>query len=132
MSRITKSLQKNIILLLSYPVFRLDVYFTTNSACSLVSILALLLVVLCRMFFHHVSLESRGLSALIVAVESDQAFPDFFLEKDFLLPLSFPLDESPYSGLPESFPSVSELFSCFHPNLFLRNGRFDCCACRTK
>ena len=42
----------------------------THSACSLVSILALLLVVLCRMFFHHVSLEIRGLSALVVAVST--------------------------------------------------------------
>ena len=40
----------------------------TNSACYLVSILALLLVVLCWMFFHHVSLEIRVLSALVVAV----------------------------------------------------------------
>ena len=34
----------------------------------IVPILALLLVVLCRMFFHHVCLEIRGLSALVVAV----------------------------------------------------------------
>ena len=33
-------------------------------------ILALLLVVLCRVFFHHVSLESRGLSALVVAMRT--------------------------------------------------------------
>ena len=39
-----------------------------NSPYSLVTILALLLFVLCRMFFHHVSLEIRGLSALVVAV----------------------------------------------------------------
>ena len=31
-------------------------------------ILALLLIVLCRMFFHHVSLEMRGLGAFVVAV----------------------------------------------------------------
>ena len=40
----------------------------SKSACSLVSILALLLVVLCRMFFHHVSLEMRRCGALVVAV----------------------------------------------------------------
>ena len=32
--------------------------------------LALLLFVLRRMFFHHVSLEIRGLSALVVAVST--------------------------------------------------------------
>ena len=42
----------------------------TKSACSLVSILALLLVVLFRMFFHRVSLEMRGLSALVVALST--------------------------------------------------------------
>ena len=42
----------------------------TNSACSLVSILALLLIVLRRMFFHHVSLEIRGYNALVVAVST--------------------------------------------------------------
>ena len=31
-------------------------------------ILPLLLIVLCRMFSHHVSLESRGCGALVVAV----------------------------------------------------------------
>ena len=40
----------------------------TKSVSSLVSKLAFLLVVPCRMFFHHVSLEARGLSALVVAV----------------------------------------------------------------
>ena len=67
-SRITKTLQKNIISLFSYPFFGclplqiVDVLF--------VSMLALLLVVLCRMFFHHVSLEIRGLSALVVAMRT--------------------------------------------------------------
>ena len=42
----------------------------TNSAFCLVSILVHLLVVLCRMFSHHVSLETRGLSALVVAVST--------------------------------------------------------------
>ena len=41
-----------------------------HSACSLVSMLALLLVVLCRMFFHHVFLESKGSSALVVAMST--------------------------------------------------------------
>ena len=40
----------------------------TNSACSLVSKLALLLFVLCRVFSHHVSLEGKGSVALVVAV----------------------------------------------------------------
>ena len=40
----------------------------TNSACYLVSILALLLVVLSRMFSHHVSLEMLGSVGLVVAV----------------------------------------------------------------
>ena len=39
-----------------------------NSTRSLVSILALLLVFLSRMFFRHVSLEMRGCGALVVAV----------------------------------------------------------------
>ena len=39
-----------------------------NSACSLVSILPLLLVVLWRMFSHHVYLEARRSVALLVAV----------------------------------------------------------------
>ena len=34
------------------------------------SILALLLVVLCRVFFHHVFLESKRSSALVVAVST--------------------------------------------------------------
>ena len=42
----------------------------TNSACSLVSILALLLVVLRRMFFHHVCLEVKRSVALVVAVST--------------------------------------------------------------
>ena len=42
----------------------------TNSAFCLVSILVLLLVVLCRMFSHRMSLEMRGLSALVVAVST--------------------------------------------------------------
>ena len=41
-----------------------------NSPYSLVTILALLLIVLCRMFFHLVFLEMRGLSALIVTVST--------------------------------------------------------------
>ena len=39
-----------------------------NGACSLLSTLALLLVVLHRMFFHHVSLEMIRSIAHIVAV----------------------------------------------------------------
>ena len=41
-----------------------------NSPCSLVSILALLLVVLCRVFSHHVCLEVRRCAALVVAVST--------------------------------------------------------------
>ena len=43
-------------------------FAAANSVSPLISILALLIFVLCRMFFHHVSLESRGLSALVVAM----------------------------------------------------------------
>ena len=39
-----------------------------NTAGCVVTFLALLIVVLCRMFFHHVSLEISGLSGLVVAV----------------------------------------------------------------
>ena len=39
-----------------------------NSAGFLVSILALLLILVRRMFSHHVFLEARRLSALVVAV----------------------------------------------------------------
>ena len=39
-----------------------------NSACCLVSMLPLLLIVLCRMFSHHVYLEVRTCGALEVAV----------------------------------------------------------------
>ena len=39
-----------------------------NGACSLVSMLPLLLFVLCRMFSHHVSLEAIRSAALVVAV----------------------------------------------------------------
>ena len=39
-----------------------------NSPCSLVSILALLLIVLSRMFSHPVCLEKEGSVALVVAV----------------------------------------------------------------
>ena len=39
-----------------------------NSKCSLVSILALLLVVLSRMFSHHVYLEAIRSAALVFAV----------------------------------------------------------------
>ena len=41
-----------------------------NTAGCVVSFLALLIVVLCRMFSHHVCLEIRGLSALEVAVST--------------------------------------------------------------
>ena len=41
-----------------------------NSPYSLVVMLALLLIILFRMFFHHMSLEMRGLSALVVAVST--------------------------------------------------------------
>ena len=41
-----------------------------NSACSLVSILVLLLIVLGRMFSHRVSLEIVGFGALVVAVST--------------------------------------------------------------
>ena len=41
-----------------------------NSACSLVSLLVLLLFVLGRMFSHHVFLEMRGSGALVVAVST--------------------------------------------------------------
>ena len=39
-----------------------------KGTCSLASILALLLVVLSRMFFHHVSIEAGRCGALVVAV----------------------------------------------------------------
>ena len=45
-------------------------YHLACSACSFYSILALLLVVLRRVFSHHVSLEMRGSSALVVAVST--------------------------------------------------------------
>ena len=64
--KIVSRITKTIIFLLSY----LEMSTFKNSACSLVSILVLLLVVLCRMFFHHMSLEIRGLSALIVAMST--------------------------------------------------------------
>ena len=38
--------------------------------CSFVSTLALLLIVLCRMFSHHVFLEVRRCGALLVAVST--------------------------------------------------------------
>ena len=38
------------------------------SACSFVSMLALLLIILCRMFSRHVCLEARRCGALVVAV----------------------------------------------------------------
>ena len=38
------------------------------SACSLVSMFALLHFVLCGMFSHHVALERRRLGALVVAL----------------------------------------------------------------
>ena len=38
----------------------------------LLSLSLLLLVVLCRMFFHHVSLEIRGLSAPVVAMSTSK------------------------------------------------------------
>ena len=41
-----------------------------SSACFLVSILALLLVFLCKMFFRHVSLEMRGCGAIVVALSA--------------------------------------------------------------
>ena len=41
-----------------------------NSKCSLVSILALLLVVLFRMFSHHVYHETRRCGALLVALST--------------------------------------------------------------
>ena len=57
--------------ILIYLFYKTKVRFHMKKvACSLVSTLALLLVVLCRMFFHHVSLEIRGLSALVVAVST--------------------------------------------------------------
>ena len=37
-------------------------------------ILALLIVVLCGLFSHHVCLEIRGLSALVVAVSTGKGF----------------------------------------------------------
>ena len=43
---------------------------SSNRACCLVSILALLIVPFCGMFFHHVSLERRELSALVVAMSA--------------------------------------------------------------
>ena len=64
--KIVSRITKTIIFLFSY----LKMSIFTNSACSLVSILVLLLVVLCRMFFHHVSLEIWGSSALVVAVST--------------------------------------------------------------
>ena len=66
--KIVSRITKTIIFLFSY----LEMSIFTNSACSLVSILVLLLVVLCRMFFHHVSLEIRGLSALVVAMSTSK------------------------------------------------------------
>ena len=39
-----------------------------NSPCSLVSVLALLLIVTGRMFLHHVKLERKRSAALVVAV----------------------------------------------------------------
>ena len=39
-----------------------------NTAGCVVSFFALLIVVLCRMFSHHVFLKMLGLSALVVAV----------------------------------------------------------------
>ena len=39
-----------------------------NTAGCVVAFLALLIVVLCRMFSHHVCLEIMGYSALVVAV----------------------------------------------------------------
>ena len=41
-----------------------------KGACSFVSILALLLVVLFRMFSHHVSLEARRSVGLVVALST--------------------------------------------------------------
>jgi len=64
--KIVSRITKTIIFLFSY----LEMSIFTNSACSLVSILVVLLVDLCRMFFHHMSLEIRGLSALVVAMRT--------------------------------------------------------------
>ena len=43
-------------------------FATAFTACSLVSLLAVLLFFLCGMFSHNVALEIRGLGALVVAV----------------------------------------------------------------
>ena len=57
--------------ILIYLFYKTKVRFHMKKvACSLVSTLALLLVVLCRMFFHHMSLQIRGLSALVVAMST--------------------------------------------------------------
>ena len=66
-SRITKTLQ---IISFDSSYIPSSNICLANSPYSLVTILALLLFVLCRMFFHHVRLEIRGLSALVVAVST--------------------------------------------------------------
>ena len=43
-------------------------FATAFTACSLVSLLAVLLFFLCGMFSHNVALKRRGLAALVVAV----------------------------------------------------------------
>ena len=67
MSKITKNYKLHQFTLL---IFLLLVFAFANSAGSFVSILALLIVVLCRMFSLHVSLEMLGLIALVVAVST--------------------------------------------------------------
>ena len=52
---------------LSIPIYLLKVFSLTNFASSLVSLLALLLIVLGRMFLHYVYLEMIRSLALVVA-----------------------------------------------------------------
>ena len=66
-TRITMTLQKTPLYYSHIPSLNVYLY---NIACSFVSIFALSLVVLCRVFFRHVSLEIKGLSALVVALST--------------------------------------------------------------
>ena len=54
-------------------IFPLQMFFS-NSAGSAVSILALLNVLLCRVFLHHMSLEILTLIALVVACRQAKGF----------------------------------------------------------
>ena len=63
-----KIITMNIFLLFQYSLFKCLPLQKVHGLLSL--ILALLLVVLCRMFSHHVCLEVRRCGALVVAVST--------------------------------------------------------------